>query len=60
MGGFDDGRWNHAGRAVHHATSEYFLDVCVQRVMLAFQSKYPSELNGLDLSFFDAEVLSPA
>src|SRR5215211_2899024 len=50
-GGFDDGRWTYPGRAVTRDNVTYFLDVCVQKVMVAFQANYPKEFAGLTFRF---------
>lgn len=59
-GGWDDGRWDHAGLAVTHDGQEYFLDIPAQRLLLIICQHCVAEIGPVDLSFLDPDVLASA
>jgi hypothetical protein len=56
--GWDQSRLEVPGLSVEINGAELFLDTCIQIVLLSFFKLYHSQLGKLDLSFFDAMVLS--
>jgi hypothetical protein len=61
--GFDEGRWDVPGLAVHGDAEVLFLDACAQQVLASFVCAYPQHLGGIALrSFMDPglEVLGLA
>lgn len=50
--GFDEGRLDVPGLAVHTDAEVLFLDACAQQVLAAFVCAYPQHLSGIALSSF--------